>query len=82
MILRKSLAVLILLFCLPYSYAQVAITNYSVNSIGQAQLSIQGQAVNITCSMHSTAQALIGLLPLQWVLAVPWLFLNPVPPTL
>ena len=44
MILRKSLAVLILLFCLPYSYAQVAITNYSVNSIGQAQLSIQGQA--------------------------------------
>jgi len=32
------------LFCLPYSYAQVTITNYSVNSIGQAQLSIQGQA--------------------------------------
>ena len=42
--IRKYLTLLILLFCLPYSYAQVTITNYSVNSIGQAQLSIQGQA--------------------------------------
>ena len=42
--IRRSLTVLFLLLCLPCSYAQVTITNYSVNSIGQAQLSIQGQA--------------------------------------
>ena len=41
--IRKYLTLLILLSCL-LQYAQVTITNYSVNSIGQAQLSIQGQA--------------------------------------
>ncbi|MAZ97565.1 MAG: hypothetical protein CMP53_08600 [Flavobacteriales bacterium] len=41
---RKPLALLITLVSIQCGFAQVAITNYSVNSIGQAQLSIQGQA--------------------------------------
>ena len=44
MMFRKPLALLITLVSIQCGFAQVAITNYSVNSIGQAQLSIQGQA--------------------------------------
>jgi hypothetical protein len=54
---RKPLALLITLVSIQCGFAQVAITNYSVNSIGQAQLSIQGQAGKyyLLHAQHSTS---------------------------
>ena len=44
MIKKIILPLVCLIFTYNFCTAQVAIDNYSVNSLGQAQLSIQGQA--------------------------------------